>query len=195
MAASGHPYNPFSPTTHSKSEAICFHGRRRAPPKCKHYSQWSILDTPISWAGPRCALEVQGALRNTYALTHLGGPDGECRRLYGNAVRAKVLYGCPIGADKLNQHIKTVLSSRRDYSPLGSRGRTARRSSSAIRFSVVLWRCDHQEFKKVLTAKTDKASTNKMGFYQLWELPFHHRTFNNIFTDVEDVGSATKNRS
>lgn len=109
-----------------KSEAICFHGLRRAPPEGADIivSGVSIrVGTTLKYLGlvldPRWAFKAHmSALAPKLTATatalcrimpNLGGPSGGCRRLYAGIIRAKALYGCPIWADKLGVQNRTML--------------------------------------------------------------------------------------
>ncbi|CAF4832895.1 unnamed protein product [Pieris macdunnoughi] len=110
----------------AKSEAICFHGHRRAPPQGESIIVGGVsilIGSTLKYLGlvldPRWTFKAHFTtlapnLTTTAGMLsrimpNLGGPGGECRRLYANVVRAKALYGCPIWADKLNRYNKTIL--------------------------------------------------------------------------------------
>ncbi|CAG4935877.1 unnamed protein product [Colias eurytheme] len=101
-----------------KSEAICFHGHRRAPqageeivvsgvpirigPRLKYLGL--VLDPRWTFQAHFSALGSK--LTTTAAalcriMPNIGGPSGACRRLFAGVVRSQALYGCPIWADKL----------------------------------------------------------------------------------------------
>ncbi|CAG4978795.1 unnamed protein product [Colias eurytheme] len=109
-----------------KSEAICFHGHRRAPPpgeeivvsgvpirigpRLKYLGL--VLDPRWTFQGHFLALSTK--LSTTAAalcriMPNIGGPSWGCRRLFAGVVRSQALYGCPIWADKLLTRNTVVL--------------------------------------------------------------------------------------
>ncbi|CAG4927182.1 unnamed protein product [Colias eurytheme] len=101
-----------------KSEAICFHGHRRAPPPGEEIVVSGVpirigprlnylglvLDPRWTFQGHFSALATK--LGTTAAalcriMPNIGGPSWGCRRLFAGVVRSQALYGCPIWADKL----------------------------------------------------------------------------------------------
>ena len=102
----------------NKSEAICFHRPRRAPPQGSHIligetrievgsnmrylglvldSRWSFREH-FARLGPRL-IAAAGALRRLQP--NIGGPGEGNRRLYLGVVRSMALYGCPVWAEAL----------------------------------------------------------------------------------------------
>ncbi|KAL0818004.1 hypothetical protein ABMA28_008546 [Loxostege sticticalis] len=96
-----------------KSEALCFHGPRRAPPPGSHLvvggTRIEVGDT-LKYLGlnldgrwsfgahfhklaPKL-LKTAGALSRL--MPNLGGPAASCRRLYLGVVRSMALYGAPV---------------------------------------------------------------------------------------------------
>lgn len=112
----------------SKSEALVFHGPRRAPPvgsaisirevsielrpSMKYLglildSRWNFRDH-IARLAPRLT-RAAGALRRL--LPNLGGPNAGTRRLYLGVVRSMALYGAPLWAEALT--VKSVAQLRK----------------------------------------------------------------------------------
>ena len=110
----------------SKSEAMVFHGPRRAPPPGSHIvvggariavectmkylglvldSRWDF-GPHFRWLAPKL-LSAAGALSTL--LPNLGGPSTACRRLYVGVVRSMALYGAPIWAADLTAGSIAVL--------------------------------------------------------------------------------------
>lgn len=110
----------------NKSEAICFHGPRKAPPAGSELvvggvpigvgstmkylglvldSRWNFKEH-FKQLVPRLtrAASALGSL-----LPSVGGPNAACRRLYTGVVRSMALYGAPIWADALSAHNTTLL--------------------------------------------------------------------------------------
>ncbi|CAG4914405.1 unnamed protein product [Colias eurytheme] len=101
-----------------KSEAICFHGHRRAPPTEEAIVVSGVpirIGSRLKYLGlvldPRWTFQAHFStlavkLTTTAAalsriMPNIGGPSGACRKLFANVVRSQALYGCPIWADKL----------------------------------------------------------------------------------------------
>ena len=104
-----------------KSEAMCFHGPRNAPPSrsllmvggvpigvestLKYLglvldSRWNFVEH-FRRLAPK--LERAGAAFKRL-LPNLGGPNASCRRLYAGVVRSMALYGAPVWAHSLRRH-------------------------------------------------------------------------------------------
>lgn len=109
-----------------KSEAICFHGPRRAPPAgstivvsgtsipigttLKYLGvvldgRWRF-EAHMRWLSPKL-LGTAGALSRLLPNTRGGG--GRCRRLYTAVVSSMALYGAPIWAGSLNREGTSAL--------------------------------------------------------------------------------------
>ena len=104
-----------------KSEAICFHRLRNAPPPGTHIVVGGVriavektmkylglvLDSRWNF-GPhfrRLAPRLMGAAAALSSLLpNLGGPSTACRKLYMGIVRSMALYGAPVWADGLTRH-------------------------------------------------------------------------------------------
>jgi hypothetical protein len=103
----------------NKSEALCFHGPRKAPPagsslvvggtsiavKSTMRYLGIILDSRWTFTEHfRClAPKLMGtASALSRLLPNLDGPNASCRRLYAGVVRSMALYGAPIWAGSLN---------------------------------------------------------------------------------------------
>lgn len=110
----------------NKSEAIAFHGPRRAPPLGSHIvvggTQIAVESTmkylglvlDSRWDfGPhfqRLVPKLMGAAGAlSTLLPNLGGPSTACRRLYVGIVRSMALYGAPIWATDLTARTIAVL--------------------------------------------------------------------------------------
>lgn len=154
-----------------KSEAICFYGHRKAPPQGADIIVSGVVirvGTTLKYLG--LILDPRWTFRPHFAalapkltatanmlsriMPNLGGPNGGCRHLYANAIRAKALYGCPIWADKLTRHNRTIL--RQSQRVIAARVARAYRTVSydavcviagtapwhldAVAFSEVYWR-------------------------------------------------------
>ncbi|KAL0842499.1 hypothetical protein ABMA28_014593 [Loxostege sticticalis] len=104
-----------------KSEALCFHGPRQAPPAGSHLSVGGTqiaLGRTLKYLGltldPRWSfrahferlaprlLRVAGALGTL--MPNLGGPSSFSRRLYMGVVRSMALYGAPVWYDAMSDH-------------------------------------------------------------------------------------------
>lgn len=104
----------------AKSEALCFHGPRRAPPRGSHIeiggtrievgssikylglyldSRWNFREH-FKRTGPRL---MRAAASLKRLLPNLGGPKAGSRRLYMGVVRSMALYGAPIWVDALTE--------------------------------------------------------------------------------------------
>ena len=102
----------------NKTEAVCFHGPRKAPPRGSRVtigethvevrsemkylglvldSRWSFREH-FARLGPRL-IAAAAALRRL--LPNIGGPGEGNRRLYLGVVRSMALYGCPVWAEIL----------------------------------------------------------------------------------------------
>ncbi|KAL0859805.1 hypothetical protein ABMA27_010149 [Loxostege sticticalis] len=102
-----------------KSEALCFHRARQAPPVGAHLviggvrtevgrtmkylgltldSRWNF-EAHFKRLAPKL-LGTAGALSRL--LPNLGGPSATCRRLYMGVVRSMALYGAPVWYDALS---------------------------------------------------------------------------------------------
>lgn len=112
----------------NKSQALVFHGPRRAPPRNAHISIRGVrieVESTMKYLGlhldgrwnfqehfaqqvPRL-MSAAGALKRL--LPNLGGPKVGSRLLYLGVVRSMALYGAPIWADALDA--KTVALLRR----------------------------------------------------------------------------------
>lgn len=110
----------------NKSEAVCFHGRRRAPPRGSTISIGEVsieVDSKMKYLGlvldsrwsfrehftrmvPRL-MGAAGALKRL--LPNIGGPKASSRRLYLGVVRSMALYGAPIWADTLTERTIALL--------------------------------------------------------------------------------------
>ncbi|XP_063620671.1 uncharacterized protein LOC134793075 [Cydia splendana] len=109
-----------------KSEAICFHGPRKAPPAGAQLvvsgvpigvgstmkylglvldSRWNFKEH-FKRLTPRL-LGAAGALSRL--LPNMGGPNVGCRSLYTMVVRSMALYGAPIWVDALSAENQTCL--------------------------------------------------------------------------------------
>lgn len=110
-----------------KSEAICFYGRRNAPPENSHIlvggvqisirptlkylglvldSRWSFAPH-LQQLTPKL-VKTAGALSSL--LPNLGGPNAVCRRLYTGIVRSMALYGAPIWGNSLTARKAALLN-------------------------------------------------------------------------------------
>ena len=110
----------------SKSEALCFHGPRKGPPRGAHLivggvrigvegtmkylglvldSRWDFGEH-IRRLAPRlmAAASALGGL-----LPNLGDPDVSCRRLYAGVVRSMALYGFPVWTEELRSQSVALL--------------------------------------------------------------------------------------
>lgn len=109
-----------------KSEAICFHGPRKAPPSgsnimvggvhigIKSTMKYLGLVLDSRWNfGPhfqRLAPRLMGTANAlSRLLPNLGGPNTSCRRLYVGIVRSMALYGAPVWADNLTARNIAIL--------------------------------------------------------------------------------------
>ena len=102
----------------SKSEALCFHGPRRAPPRESQIviggtqvevrahmnylglvldSRWNFREH-FNRLAPRL---ITAATAMKRLLPNIGGPEENCRRLYSGVVRSMALYGAPVWAEAL----------------------------------------------------------------------------------------------
>ncbi|KAG7294991.1 hypothetical protein JYU34_022602 [Plutella xylostella] len=103
-----------------KSEALCFHGARNAPPPgsgivvggeriavqstMKYLGL--VLDSRWNFAAhfERLAIKlVATCAALSRLLPNLGGPRTSCRRLYMGIVRSMAMYGAPVWADNLSR--------------------------------------------------------------------------------------------
>lgn len=110
----------------NKSEALCFHGPRRAPPANAHIVVGGVsigLKPTMRYLG----LVLDGRWKFNEHFRHLapkliraanalgqllpnvGGPKVSCRRLYTAAVRSMALYGAPIWVDALSVQNRALL--------------------------------------------------------------------------------------
>lgn len=109
-----------------KTEALCFHGPRRAPPRGSHISIGEVrievgssmkylglvLDSRWSFREhfTRLVPRIMGAAAGLRRLLpNLGGPKESTRRLYLGVVRSMALYGAPIWVDALTRPNITLL--------------------------------------------------------------------------------------
>ncbi|CAF4894566.1 unnamed protein product [Pieris macdunnoughi] len=109
-----------------KSEAICFHGPRRAPPAGAHIVVAGVsieVGKSLKYLG--LVLDSRWTFRSHFAalapkltatslalsriMPNLGGPSEGCRQLYSCVVKSQALYGCPVWADKLSRKNKQLL--------------------------------------------------------------------------------------
>lgn len=94
-----------------KTEALCFHGPRHAPPPMRYLGL--VLDGRWSFYAhfQRLASKLMGAAAAlSRLLPNVGGPDMACRRFYVGVVRSMALYGAPpIWADSLVKRKMFVL--------------------------------------------------------------------------------------
>ncbi|KAL0841763.1 hypothetical protein ABMA28_014027 [Loxostege sticticalis] len=110
----------------SKSEALCFHKARQAPPLGSHLivggtqifvrsdmkylglvldSQWRF-NAHFKQLTPRLTAAA-GALSRL--LPNLRGPSATCRRLYMGVIRSMALYGAPVWIDAMSTNNTTLL--------------------------------------------------------------------------------------
>ncbi|XP_063365305.1 uncharacterized protein LOC134653874 [Cydia amplana] len=129
----------------NKSEALCFHGPRNAPPpgleivvggtsiaveSTMRYlgivldGRWSFTEH-FARKAPKL-LAAAGALGGL--LPNTGGPGSTCRRLYQGVVRSMALYGAPIWAESLNA--RNVALLRRPQRVIATRAIRAYRTVS-----------------------------------------------------------------
>ncbi|TLM46192.1 reverse transcriptase family protein, partial [Acinetobacter baumannii] len=104
----------------SKSEALWFHGPRRAPPVDTHIVVGGVrigVGVQLKYLG--LVLDSRWAFRAHFAelvprlmgtagslsrlLPNIGGPDQVVRRLYAGVVRSMALYGAPVWAEPRNR--------------------------------------------------------------------------------------------
>jgi hypothetical protein len=110
----------------NKSEALCFHGPRKAPPagsnlvvggasiavKSTMRYLGIVLDSRWTFKEHfRCLAPklVGAASALSRLLPNVGGPNASCRRLYAGVVRSMALYGAPIWAGSLTAHNRAQL--------------------------------------------------------------------------------------
>lgn len=110
----------------NKSEALCFHGPRMAPPA---HASLIVGGTSVAVGGTmkylglvldsrwnfhahfkRLVPKLMGAVSALGGLLpNIGGPEASCRRLYTGVVRSMALYGAPIWAKDLDRHNLALL--------------------------------------------------------------------------------------
>ena len=111
-----------------KSEAMCFHGPRNAPPPGSLLTVGGVsigVESTLKYLGlvldsrwnfvehfRRLApkLERTGAAFRRL-LPNLGGPNASCRRLYVGVVRSMALYGAPVWARSLRRRAAHYLNA------------------------------------------------------------------------------------
>lgn len=113
-----------------KSEAICFHGPRRAPPRGSHISIGAVnieVDSKMKYLGlyldskwnfrehfTRMVPRLMGAANSLKRLLpNLGGPKAASRRLYLGVVQSMALYGAPVWAPLDNRNITLLNKAQR----------------------------------------------------------------------------------
>lgn len=114
----------------NKSEAMCFHGPRRAPPRGSHITIGEVnieVESKIKYLGvyldsrwnfhehfahmaPRLMRAAQSLKR---LLPNLGGPKAASRRLYLGVVRSMALYGAPVWAPLADSNIALLRRAQR----------------------------------------------------------------------------------
>lgn len=161
----------------NKSEALCFHGPRNAPPAgsvltvsgvsigvgltMKYLglvldSQWNFKEH-FRLQAPKL---IKTALALGRLLPNLGGPNVGCRRLYTNVVRSMALYGAPIWVDSLTTHNKMLLRRpQRAIAVRVIRGyRTVSFEAACVIAGTLPWDLDAQVLAKFYCRMTESRS-------------------------------------
>ena len=144
-----------------KSEAVCFHGPRKAPPPGAQITVGGVhigIEKNIKYLGlildsrwnfqehfRRLEPKLMGAAAALgRLLPNVGGPSVACRRLYTGVVRSMALYGAPVWADTLGrQNVAHLRRPQRAMATRVIRGyRTISTEAACVMAGTIPWDLD-----------------------------------------------------